>query len=199
MAGIFLAVVLLAALARRLDAAGERALMARIARRDKQAFGTLYDRYATLLFSVVLSIVKKREEAEDVLQEVFLQIWNKAPSFDTTRENVYGWLTALARNRAIDRLRSRAYRDTQQEVAETIPEATGLKDVETALDVMIVMEQAERIRQGLQEIPDEQRALIEMAYFEGDSQSQLAEKFQLPIGTVKTRMRQGMKKLYALL
>lgn len=196
---ILLAIALLALLRHRLDAAGERALIARVASKDEQAFATLYDQYAGLLFSVVLSIVKKQEEAEEVLQEVFLQIWSKASTFDTSRENVYAWLTALARNRAIDRIRSRAYRDTQQEVAEALPDVSGSEETGTALDAMIMMEQAGRVRQALQEIPSEQRELIEMAYFEGYTQSPLAENRNLPLGTVKTRMRQGMKKLCVLL
>lgn len=197
--GVLLALALLTVLRHRLDSAGERALITRIAGKDEQAFATLYDQYARLLFSVVLSIVKKQEDAEEVLQEVFLQIWNRASTFDTARENVYAWLTALARNRAIDRIRSRAYRNTQQEVGEVFLDVSGLEETGTALDAMVMMEQADEVRQALKEIPSEQRELIEMAYFEGHSQSQLAERLNLPLGTVKTRMRQGMKKLCGLL
>lgn len=186
------------AVLRRLDATAEKALLARIVNGDQQALSDLYDQYAALLYSVVIAVVKKQEEAEDLLQEIFLLIWKKSATFDTSRDNVYAWLTTLARNRAIDRTRSKAFRSAQKEVAEPIPEITP-SAMDNPLDAAIMQERAGQVQAAMQQIPAEQREVILLAYFEGYSQSQMAEHLGLPLGTVKTRVRQGMKKLSELL
>ena len=183
------------ALLNRSNALDEIDLIRRIIQRDEKALGALYDRYAKLLFSFILSVVKKQEEAEDVLQELFVQIWEKASSFDVNRGNVYTWLFTLARNRAIDRLRSKQHRaegrsDPDFQI-ELIPNPLD----PSPFDAVVMREQAETVRTALQNIPQDQREVIQIAYFGGLSQSEIAASLNVPLGTVKTRMRQGMKKL----
>ena len=173
--------------------------MNRISRRDEKAFGALYDLYSKLVYSLILSVVKKQEEAEDILQEIFLQVWEKASTFDSSRGNVYAWLVTLARNRAIDRTRSKHFRKQRQEVEEPEIDMMPNPAEHNALDSLVVQERAEIVKRALLKIPAEQRKVIQIAYFGGDSQSEIASKLHLPLGTVKTRMRQGIKKLQKLL
>ena len=156
-----------------------------MARRDVNAAAELYDRYSRLLFALVLRIVKDRSEAEEVLQEVFLSVWNRAASYDARFGSVAGWLVGIARNRAIDRLRMRAVRDRAIDTPVPPP-------VETPEASALQREQEHAVTRALDTLPAEQRALIEQAYFEGLTHSQLATRFQLPLGTVKTRIRAGL-------
>jgi RNA polymerase sigma-70 factor (ECF subfamily) len=163
-------------------------LLRAIAREDEEALASLYDRYRTILFSVIVRIVDSREEAEDVLQEVFLQVWNKASDFNEERGKPFTWLVTLARSRAIDRLRSlgaraRAVDEATKDAPDVIWDAE--EDAQTK-------EQRERLGRALQQLPEEQRRVLLMAYFEGCSQSEIAERLNTPLGTVKTRMRSGL-------
>jgi RNA polymerase sigma-70 factor (ECF subfamily) len=162
-----------------------------MARGDEQALASLYDRYRLILFGLMLRILHSRAEAEDVLQEVFLQAWKKASNYDEARGRPFTWLVTLARSRAIDRLRSldsreRVAQDAAREVVEEVSDA--------ATDA-IRAEQSEVVRRALGELPSEQRRALELAYFEGLTQSEIAERLNSPLGTVKTRMRSGMMKL----
>ena len=182
------------------DSGDEVELMKRIKAKDEQALERLYDLYSRLLFGMVMSIVKKREEAEDVLQEIFIRVWNKADSFDEERGNVYSWIVTLSRNRAIDYIRSRRYKDQQQESVsigedEFIPEA----DKHDPLETTIFSDRAELVRRALEELPDKQSEVLKIAYYRGMTQSEIAEHLDIPLGTVKTRMRQGMIKLKNIL
>lgn len=189
----------LLAMFQKLTASDEGELLERVARKDQKAFEELYDLYAKLVYSLIASIVKKQEEAEDVLQEVFVQVWERAISFRGTRGNVYSWLVALARNRAIDRIRSKDYRKQNLTETELDPDSMTLTGEAGPLDALVARERATLVKQALQQIPQEQRQVIEIAYFGGYSQSEIAEQLSIPLGTVKTRMRQGMKKLHTLL
>ena len=183
------------AIVNRIGALDEIDLIKRIVQRDEKALGKLYDRYSKLLYGFILSIVKKQEEAEDVLQELFLQIWEKSSSFDVGRGNVYTWVVTLARNRAIDRIRSKQYRMQDQADPDFGIDSLSNPADPTPLDAVMMRERTEFIRQALQTLPKEQREAIEIAYFGGRSQSEIAAQLNVPLGTVKTRMRQGMKKL----
>ena len=174
-------------------------LLRRVARKDQKAFELLYDLYAKLVYSLIVSIVKKQEEAEDVLQEVFVQVWEKASSFNVARGNVYGWIVALARHRAIDRVRSKDYRKQSMTGTETDPDMMTFSEGIGPLDALVAGERVTLVKDALREIPPEQREVIEVAYFGGYSQSEIATQLSIPLGTVKTRMRQGVKKLYTLL
>jgi RNA polymerase sigma-70 factor (ECF subfamily) len=165
-----------------------------ISRGDEDALAILFDRYHSILFSIILRIVISREEAEDVLQEVFLQVWNKASDFDESRGKAFTWLATLARSRAIDRLRSigareRAVDEQRRETTDIISDAE--------IDSMYA-EKRERVQRALAQLSEEQRRVLLMAYFEGCSQSEIADRLNTPLGTVKTRMRSGMTRLREL-
>jgi len=177
----------------------DSALLHRIALRDQNAFALLYDRYATVLYSLCLAIVKRANDAEDVLQECFLQIWEKAHAFDGLKGSVYTWLVTMARNRAIDRLRSKHFQISRQQQPDFNFDMIAANDSASPLDHASMAERARYVRQAFTRLPAEQREVLQMAYFEGYSQSEIAGQLQIPLGTVKTRARQAIKKLHALL
>ncbi len=175
--------------------AAEAELVRAVARGDEQAFASLYDRYSHILLGLLLRILHSRSEAEDVLQEVFLQAWQKASDFDAERGRAFTWLVTLARSRAIDRLRSVESRDrTATRAAQETIEQVIHSDEEA-----IKSEEGQIVRGALAEIPEEQRRTLLLAYFEGLSQSEIAARLGEPLGTVKTRTRNGLMKLRDLL
>src|SRR5262249_51198158 len=135
----------------------------------------------------ILRILRDRSEAEEILQEVFMQVWLRAETYNVSLGTPAGWLVRIARNRAIDRLRSNAVR---LRAAEAAPAPTDAAD--TPEDAASLGEQQRAVSRALASLPPEQRVLIEQAYFFGLTQSELAERFTLPLGTVKTRIRTGM-------
>jgi RNA polymerase sigma-70 factor (ECF subfamily) len=171
-------------------------LLRAVARGDEAAFARVYDRYAPILLGLMLRILRSRPEAEDVLQEVFLQVWQQARAFDPARGRAFTWLATLARSRAIDRLRAVDSRDraAQRSVEDGQQPATtaaqGWADEEA-----IRAERAEAVRAALDELPEEQRQVLVLAYLDGMSQSEIAAAKNQPLGTVKTRTRTGLKKL----
>lgn len=170
-------------------------LLHSVARRDERALGWLYDRYRLILFGLLARILNSREEAEDVLQEVFLQVWQRASDFDEQRGKPFTWLVTLARSRAIDRLRLLASR---QRLAENA--AHDYSDESSdAMEDTIHAEQRQIVQRALAQLPEEQRLTLMLAYFDGLTQSEIATKLSTPLGTVKTRMRSGMMKLRELL
>jgi RNA polymerase sigma-70 factor (ECF subfamily) len=177
-----------------------RELIERIVARDESALDELYERFSGALFAVILRIVKSREDADEILCGVFLQVWNKADSYDLARGATYTWLLSLARNRAIDRIRSKAWKNGTRNENDPV-EWDGMvnESAENPLEAVVLSERAATVRATLREIPAEQREILEIAYFEGYTQSQIAERMNLPLGTVKTRMRDGMKRLQGLL
>jgi RNA polymerase sigma-70 factor (ECF subfamily) len=190
--------------ARRNTAMTEAAeLMERIIRRDEKALDILYDRFSKALFGAILCIVKRKEDAEEVLCEIFLQVWDKAPSYDLNRGALYTWLLSMARNRAIDKIRSKGYKNQKQEIdpvgGEMEMDDFAAPSSENALDALVLSERAGTVREALTLISPDQRTVLEIAYFEGYTQSQIAERLGLPLGTVKTRMRDGMKSLQTFL
>lgn len=174
-------------------------LLHRVALRDQQAFALLYARYATVLYSLCLSIVKCANEAEDVLQECFLQIWEKAYAFDGVKGSVYTWLVTMTRHRAIDRLRSKQFQIRRQQQPGFDFDRLVANDSSSPLDQASLAERAHYVRQAFARLPVEQRQVLQMAYFEGFSQSEIAVALHIPLGTVKTRTRQAIKKLHEFL
>ena len=162
-------------------------LMQRLANRDASALADLYDRHSALLFSLILRILGQRGEAEEVLQEVFLTAWTRAGTYNPVLGSPAGWLVGIARNRSVDRLRANAVRTRAIESAGFEP-----PPVETPERKASIGEQQRAVAQALEALPREQRELIEQAYFLGLTQSELAERHKLPLGTVKTRIRTGM-------
>jgi RNA polymerase sigma-70 factor (ECF subfamily) len=171
-------------------------LMEKIKSGDTDALEELYNQYNRLLFGLIITIVKKREEAEDVLQEVFVNIWQKAHTFDEERGNVYSWLVTLSRNKSIDRVRSKDYK-TQEKASVSVDEpAFSLKgDKFDPLETTIYSDRAEMVKKALAEIPESQREVLKIAYYQGMTQSEISDHLNIPLGTVKTRTRQGMIKL----
>ena len=166
-----------------------------VARGDEPALAALYDRYRLILFGLLVRILNSREEAEDVLQEVFLQVWRRAADFDEQRGRPFTWLVTLTRSRAIDRLRVLAAR--QRLADSAAQEATD--EASDAVADTLHAEQREIVARALDSLPEEQRRTLTLAYFEGLTQSEIATQLGTPLGTVKTRMRAGMMKLRELL
>ena len=170
-------------------------LLKAIAARDEAALAQLYDRYDRILFGLLMRILNNREEAEDVLQETFIQVWRKAADFDETRGRPFTWLVTLARSRAIDRLRTLASRER---VAEARAREVSEEISDAATDAL-KSEQRGLVSDALAKLPDEQKRPIMLAYFDGLTQSEIATRLGAPLGTVKTRMRTGMIRLRELL
>lgn len=171
-------------------------LLPAVAAGDRRAFEELYDRYSGVLYALLLRILSSPEDAQEALQEAFLKAWTNASTFDPSRGSEIAWLIAIARSRGIDRLRARRVRgerenDAGREIsiqAEAVEKATGA-------DYAIASQERIAIRTALDELPQPQRVALELAYFEGLSQSEIAERTGEPLGTIKTRMQLGMKKL----
>src|SRR5947209_8526376 len=178
--------------------AEEAALVRAVAGGDERAFASLYDKYSSILFGLLLRILHSRAEAEDVLQEVFLQVWQQAHSFDASRGRAFTWLVTLARSRAIDRLRALDSRGrAARRSAEDAPPPADRE--EGADDAALRSERAGVVREALAELPEEQRQVLLLAYLDGMSQSEIAAAKGQPLGTVKTRTRAGLKRLSELL
>ena len=169
-------------------------LLQAIARGDESALAALYDRYRIILFSLILRILHDRHEAEDVLQEAFLQVWRRANDFDSSRGRAFTWLVTIARSRALDRLRTISSRS--RIIDEREP---GGEEAIDAAQQAVRSEQGELVREALKELPEEQRRTLLLAYFEGLTQAEIAARLGHPLGTVKTRMRSGLIKLRELL
>jgi len=170
-------------------------LLKAIVARDEVALAQLYDRYRVILFGLLMRILNNREEAEDVLQEVFLQVWRKAEDFDEDRGRPFTWLVTLARSRGIDRLRTLGARERVAEAsAREVPE-----EVSDAATDAFKSEQRGIVSDALAKLPDEQKRPLMLAYFDGLTQSEIATHLGAPLGTVKTRMRTGLIRLRELL
>ena len=164
---------------------------------DESAFAALYDRYSSILLGLLLRILHSRPEAEDVLQEVFLQVWQQASNFDASRGRPFTWLVTLARSRAIDRLRATQSRD--RVALKASGEASSFSVGDAADDVVLRSEQRDIVQGALAQLPEEQRRTLLLAYLDGLTQSEIARRLGQPLGTVKTRTRSGLMKLHELL
>ena len=188
---------LLAVLARLQPAAESQAedesSLRRLASGDQAAAARLYDRHARPLYSLILRILGNETEAEDVLQEVFAQAFCRASRYDARRGAVAAWLLTIARSRAIDRLRARRTRVEARTGEQTLGEMPDAQP--DAASTMLDEERSRLVRQALGELPMLQRMAIELAYYEGLSHSEIAERLEQPLGTVKTRIRLGLLKL----
>src|ERR1700691_635944 len=167
----------------------------RIRTGDRAAFLEFYDRYAPLLLSVAARILSDRREAEDVLQDVFTQIWHKSAGYDAALGTLSSWAVTLTRNKAIDRIRSSTRRRRLMEEIAISAEQTGEASAASANELLHGRERAQRIRAALAGLPAEQRQVIELAFFAGLSQSEIAARLEQPLGTVKARIRRGMLRL----
>jgi RNA polymerase sigma-70 factor, ECF subfamily len=169
-------------------------LLRQIAAGDRTAFGEFYDRHAVLMFSVASRILNDPSDAEDVLQEAFVQIWEKAANFDPKLGRPSSWAAILVRNKAIDRIRS-SQRRTRLALEAGTEMAIVAEVNESANEAIHGPEQAKLIKSAIVELPTEQRQAIELAYFSGLTQNEISEKLHEPLGTIKARIRRGLLKL----
>jgi RNA polymerase sigma-70 factor, ECF subfamily len=170
--------------------------MRRIQSGDSVALAELYDHYTPLLYPVALRILRSATDAEDAVQDAWVQVWKRAAAYDARRGNVAAWLLTVVRTRALDRYRSLASRSRAESAAET--ETSIAQPVDPARDVLQI-DTSERVRAALARLEPRQRRVLEIAYFEGLSQSEIAEKLDAPLGTVKSWTRQGLMRLRELL
>lgn len=172
--------------------ADDRELVRQVASGSADALGRLYDLHAAVVFGLARRILGREEDAEEVVQDVFSQVWRQAARYQTERASVAGWLVMLARTRAIDRLRARTSRpDVVRGVSpdQAPPLAAVSPDPET---VVASADDARAVRQALVALPDAQRSLVELAYYDGLTHTEIAERTGVPLGTVKTRLRTAM-------
>jgi RNA polymerase sigma-70 factor, ECF subfamily len=172
-------------------------LLRRIAVRDENALAELYDRHSRLAYSIIMRILASPSDAEEVLQETFLRVWSRADTYDALLGSPTTWLARIARNRAIDRLRVRRVRGniTVEPAVRAGDDARGAAEPATPDNPQTVFEgrtMAGAVRMALAALAPAQRALIEAAFFEGYTHSELATRFGVPLGTVKTRIRTGL-------
>ena len=175
--------------------ASDEALVRRVAERDPKALRGVYDRCAGLALAVALRILKSRSEAEDVVQDAFVEIWKRAGSFDARRGSLNAWVVAIVRSRALDRVRSRGSADRAAEALQREDGAPVPLPIESAEQ----RQDRDRIHTALATLPAEQRRVLELAYFEGLTQKEIAEHTGDPLGTVKTRVRLALEKLSTVL
>jgi RNA polymerase sigma-70 factor, ECF subfamily len=171
-------------------------LLRRMAAGDEAALGALYDRWAPLVHSVVMRVVGDADDAEELVEETFWQAWRQAGRYDASRGGISGWLVVMARSRALDRVRLRGWQ--RAGAAESMDGATSPEpviDVGGPLDAAELDETRRIVRAALERLPAEQRETVEMAYFRGMSQTEIAAATGQPLGTVKTRARLALQKL----
>lgn len=173
-------------------------LVTRVAQGDEGALGQLYDRFGAVLYAVALRVVGQRADAEEIVMEAFAQAWREAGRFDTGRGSVAAWLTVMARSRALDRVRSQSRREritdtaAREEPASAPAMSAGFPPPEASL---LDAERGRAVGAALAALSPPQRQAIELAYYEGLSQSEIAARLGEPLGTIKTRVRLGMQKL----
>lgn len=166
--------------------------MTRIAHGDSAALAELYDAHASMVYSLALRIVRAPHDAEEVVQEVFAQAWRQGARYDATRGTVAGWLVMMTRARALDALRAKAARPDASRPVEMpdLPATTTSQEL-----ALITNEAVERVRRALDGLDEPFRLPIELAYYGGLSQTEIAAELQQPLGTIKTRMRSALAKL----
>ena len=169
-------------------------LIRRIVARDETAVAELYDRHNRMVYSLIVRILRSPADAEDVLQEVFVRVWTRAETYDERLGSPAAWLVRIARNRAIDRFRSKRSRPDVEPAGETPVFETTPTTRPSDNPEMMTADQATAgaVREAIAALPDAQRTLIEAAFFEGYTHQELAARYGVPLGTVKTRIRTGL-------
>jgi RNA polymerase sigma-70 factor (ECF subfamily) len=172
----------------------DRQLVRAVAEGSSDALGQLYDRHAAAVFGLARRVLMRAEDAEEIVQDVFAQVWRDASRYLADRATVAGWIMMLTRTRAIDRLRARRARPDQAatESSAALPLREPGRDPEQAA---VTADDGRIVRHALDALPDNQRQLVELAYYEGMTHSEIAERTGVPLGTVKTRLRAAMATL----
>jgi RNA polymerase sigma-70 factor (ECF subfamily) len=170
----------------------EDELVLLLKQREQSAFSYLYDNYSPALYTVIVSILQDREFANDVLQEVFVKIWRQIEQYDAEKGRLFTWMINIARNASIDTLRSKSYNTQKQnrELTENVYSAAGTFNIEA--DTI-------GLRKLITNLKEEQKVLVELAYFQGYTQEEISKLLNIPLGTVKTRLRSALIQLRALL
>ncbi len=171
-------------------------LIQQVANQDRDAFSQLYDRFSTMVFTLAMRMLKARSDAEDLLQEVFVQVWRQAQSYSAERGSPEAWIVNIARSRAIDKIRSIRRMEKSFVLTEDPARAESTDNVESSAmesEVRMAMNSA------LANLPEAQRKVLELAYFAGLTQTEIATRLAEPLGTVKTRMRSGIQRLREIL
>ena len=172
----------------------EQELVSLLRNRDNKAYAYLYDNYAAALYSIILQIVSDAELANDVMQEVFVNIWRRIEQYDAGKGRLFTWMMNIARNASIDTLRSRSYQNSRknQSIQDNVDTLLAKDVIQPGIDTI-------GLRKMLEKLKDEQRVLIELAYFKGYTHEEIAELEKIPLGTVKTRIRNALIQLRGLL
>jgi RNA polymerase sigma-70 factor, ECF subfamily len=171
-------------------------LIQQIAKQDREAFGQLYDRSSSLVFSLAMRMLKVRSDAEDLLQEVFVQVWRQAVNYSADRGSPEAWIINIARSRAIDKIRSIRRMEKSFVLTDDPARAESSENVESST---AESEAKLSMNSALANLPEAQRKVLELAYFDGLTQTEIAERLREPLGTVKTRMRSGIQRLREIL
>jgi RNA polymerase sigma-70 factor (ECF subfamily) len=174
-------------------------LLQRVGQGDRGSFEALYDRISGVLFASAYRVLNNQAAAEDVLQDVFIQIWEKAPLYNAALGKPLTWALTLTRNKAIDRLRSTQRRNRLQENVQRESEIFEQFDDRSSFDAFASAETGQLVRQAITKLSDDQRQVIELAFFASMTQMEIAERLKLPLGTIKARIRRGMIKLRELI
>ncbi len=167
-------------------------LISRIKQQDKEAFAQLYDNYSGALFGVILRVVQKEAVAEDVLQEAFVKIWKNFKSYDSSKGRLFTWMLNIAKNTAIDKLRSKSYKQEIQIAGDDVYVLDKNSHHETNTDII-------GLRENVAKLKPEYKAVIDLTYFGGYTHEEAAEELDLPLGTVKSRIRIAIRELKKLL
>jgi len=171
----------------------DSALVERMMAGDEGALAALYDRYSGMLFAMLVRTLRDPQAAEEILQDLFLQLWRGAARFDAHRGSLPAWLMVIGRNRALSRLRTREHREIPEDIeafpANAVPSSVNLEDDAERSLLM------EKLRTAMAALPTEQREAVELAYFEGMTQTEIAARTGSPLGTVKSRVRSAMQSL----
>lgn len=172
----------------------EQELVALLQQRDQKAFSYLYDNYSGALYGIINSIVTIKETANDVLQNVFVNIWRKIESYDATKGRLFTWMLNIARNAAIDEIRSRGYKDSQknQPLSENV-------DVNMSAAITPPTIKDVGLRKVLTTLKSEQRTLVDLSYFQGFTHEEISKALNIPLGTVKTRIRSALIQLRTMI
>jgi RNA polymerase sigma-70 factor (ECF subfamily) len=168
-------------------------LISRLRKRDPAALSDIYDRFGKLAYSIVYGIVRHPQTSEDLVQEVFLRLWNRVADFDAQRGSLRVWIVCMARSRALDHARSAQWKRRGREETDSVMESLCF-DEHVTYD-LTVAEQMRSVRSALSTLSESEQTALRLAYFEGLSQSQIAERLQQPLGTVKTWLRTALQKL----
>jgi RNA polymerase sigma-70 factor (ECF subfamily) len=177
-----------------LIAGDDEQLLSKVAEGNRPAFAVLYERFSMPLYSLALKMLANEAEAQDLLQEVFLSVWNKAPTFRSERGTAFAWVVSQARNRAIDRIRSRRRRGELVEANAPDLGPSG-SFVLSSADHYEINERGQHVRSALAQLSEDQRQVLRLAYFEGLTQVEIAERLAEPLGTIKARAHRGLARL----